>query len=109
MSQKLLSGPEVGKNSESGPRASEKLPSLAKAGRHSSKQRKQLRTWGENDAEAIDFPGATGPGSGVFSQESTASLIEVTAHYCSTHTAQRNLVYPFLDPILMQFRVLSMD
>lgn len=100
MSQKLLPGAQLGKSLESGPRASDRLPSLAKARRHSSNQRKQVRAWGENEAEAIDFPGATGPGSGVFSLESTASLIEVTANYRSTHTAKHNVVHPSLDPHL---------
>ena len=41
------------------------LQALTNPGKSSSKQRKEMRVWSQKDAEESDFPGATGPGSGM--------------------------------------------
>ena len=41
------------------------LQALTRPWKSNSNQRKQLRVWGEKEAQEKDFPGTTGPGSGM--------------------------------------------
>lgn len=66
MLNKGLQSNLTGKSLRPGESPGKGLQALEKTGKSSLNQRKQLRAWSEkDDAQENDFPGATGPGSGM--------------------------------------------